>query len=264
MMVPAGIDADIPHPARAFDYWLGGRDNYEPDREMAEQVIAIAPELPTSVRGSRAFLQRAVRSLAGAGIRQFIDIGAGLPTVGNTHEIAQRAAPEARVVYVDNDPVVVAHADALLAGAGAGPVRIIEADLREPGKILAHPGLRALIDPGQPVAVLLVAVLHFITDDEDPYGAMASLREAMAPGSYLVIAHLTGDADPSRGEYAVQAWKHARTAPPPTLRDRGQIGRFLDGLDLLDPGIVPVDHWRPETPPGIGSFWLYAGVGRKR
>jgi O-methyltransferase involved in polyketide biosynthesis len=263
-MVPAGIDTGIPHPARAFDYWLGGKDNYEPDREMAEQVIAIAPEMPRTVRGSRAFLQRAVRSLAEAGIRQFIDVGSGLPTMENTHEVAQLAAPGTRVAYIDNDPAVVAHANALLAGTDAGPARIIQADLRQTDAMLAHPDLRALIDLGQPVAVLLVAVLHFITDDEDPYGAVALLRDAIAPGSYLVLAHLTGDADPSRGEYAVQAWQHARTTPAPILRDREQVGRFLDGLDLLDPGIVPVDHWRPEVPPSIGSFWLYGGVGRKR
>ncbi|MCW2913131.1 MAG: hypothetical protein JWN52_1199 [Actinomycetia bacterium] len=235
-----GLDTSRPHPARVYDCWLGGKDNYAVDRAVAQQTVELAPETLRSVRDNRAFLHRAVRYLAEeVGIDQFIDIGSGLPTMENTHEVAQRYRSGARVVYVDNDPVVFAHGNALLATNGH--TRVIQADLRDPDQILGHREICSLIDPGRPVAILLVAVLHFLGDADDPYAIVARLREAAAPGSHLVVSHLTGDCDPAKGREAVKIWERARAAVVPTLRTRRQVEGLLDGLDVVDPGVVPID-----------------------
>jgi hypothetical protein len=259
----AGINTDVAHPARMYDYYLGGKDNFPADREAAEQALAAAPAVREMARQNRAFLQRVVRFLAGeAGIRQFLDIGTGLPTQGNVHEIAQATMPDARVVYVDNDPIVVVHSDALLAGHNT---TAIQADLREPDAILDHPEVREVIDFDQPVAVLLVAVLHFIGDAEDPAGLVARLRDAMAVGSYLAISHGSSDLprpEPKMAANVVRAYQ--RTSTPVVLRSHAQIERFFDGFELVGPGLLQIQHWRPDGPVPNVPGGIYGGVGRKR
>jgi hypothetical protein len=256
------LKTHIPHPARVYDYWLGGKDNFAADREVAEKTLAVAPETSQSVRSNRAFLRRAVRLAAEAGVHQFLDIGSGLPTMENTHEVAQKTAPTARVVYVDNDPIVSAHGRALLTDSRS--TTVVQADLRDPESILQHDEVRRLVDFDRPVALLLLGILHFVADEEDPYGIVARLRAAMVPGSYLIFSHLTGDADPVKGEEAMDVWRRS-PGTPPTLRDRAQAERFFAGFDILAPGIVPPDQWRPE-PDGDAPdrFWLWAGVGVRK
>lgn len=250
------LNTHIAHPARVYDYWLGGKDNYAADRKVARRAMAVDPDLPCSALANRLFLNRAVRLAAERGIRQFLDLGSGLPTVENTHEIAQGVAADARVVYVDNDPIVRAHGKALLASTAT--TAMVEADVREPAEILAHPDVRKLIDFTQPLAVLLLGVLHFVSDEEDPYGIMSRLREAMVAGSYLIFSHITGDADPEKGELLRQAINAEARA---TLRTREDVERFFAGFEILEPGIVPPDRWRPVGPPEMDRFWLWAGVG---
>ncbi|MFF1799022.1 SAM-dependent methyltransferase, partial [Kitasatospora sp. NPDC058263] len=186
---PTELDTGVPHTARMYDYYLGGKDNFEADRKAAEAAIAAYPALPLLARTNREFLGRAVEFVAGQGIRQFVDIGTGIPAVGSTSEVARRAAPDARVVYVDNDPIVATHARALLASHKAGHTSVIEADLREPATILDHPGLRAAVDLDRPVALMLVAVLHFIRDEDGAQEIVRTLRDALAPGSALILSH---------------------------------------------------------------------------
>jgi hypothetical protein len=259
------IDTSRPHPARMYNAYLGGKDNYPVDREAVRQVLRQWPEVRLIARANRAFLQRAVRFLAGeAGIRQFIDIGTGIPSAGNVHEIAGQAAPDARVVYVDNDPIVHVHANALLTGTGA--TTILLADLRNPQAMLAHPVLRASIDFSQPVALLLIAILHFITAAEDPAGIVASLRDALPDGSYLALSHATADFHPpgTQDEAAI-AYQHA-TAPL-VLRARPEIAAYFDGFDLVQPGLVQAPLWRPDGRPphprDLARIGIYAGVGLK-
>ncbi|HEU5161272.1 MAG TPA: SAM-dependent methyltransferase [Streptosporangiaceae bacterium] len=252
----------IPHPARVYDYWLGGKDNFAADREVAEKTLVVAPETARSARSNRAFLRRAVRLAAEAGIRQFLDIGSGLPTMDNTHEVAHETAATARVVYVDNDPIVSAHGRALLTDAGS--TTVVQADLRDPDSILRHDEVRRLLDLGRPVALLLLGILHFIPDEDGPYEIVTRLRAAMVPGSYLIFSHLTGDADPIKAEEAMDVWRQS-PGTPPTLRDRAQVERFFDGFDILEPGIVPPDRWRPEPDTEAPErYWLWAGVGIKK
>lgn len=254
---------DIPSTARIYDYLLGGKDNYPADRAAAEQIAQVLPNVRTSFQWNRAFLGRAVRYLAAdRGIRQFIDIGTGLPTVGNVHEVAQIAAPGAHVVYVDNDPVVLAHGRHLLHGvAGA---TITEHDLRQPDEILADPELRALIDFEQPVALLLVAILHFIPDDDDPGGIIGKLLEPFPSGSYLVMSHGTADAAP---EVNAAAEIYDQATSSAHVRSRDHILRLIEGLDLEEPGIVWLPQWRPdpgrEPPPNPAEAYFYALVARK-
>jgi hypothetical protein len=264
------INTSVPNPARIYDYLLDGKDNYPADREVAEQLIAIAPVARDVVQDNRAFLRRAVRFLTReAGIRQFIDLGSGLPTQGNVHEIAQAIAPDARVVYVDNDTMVVTHSRALLAGDNT---LAIQADLREPDVILRHPQVRELIDFHQPVALLLVAILHFIPDDQDPLGIVARFRDALPTGSHLVISHGTRDV-PVRPDMSAElmAEMGARverlyqlTTASMVTRTRAQVERFFDGFDLLDPGLVEVQLWRPDDWDSMLPGGFYGGVGRKR
>ena len=258
---PAGIDATVPTAARMYDYWLGGHDNFAADRIAALKVAETSPEVPLVAKANRAFLGRAVRYLAGeAGIRQFLDLGTGLPTKGNVHQVAQAITPGAHVVYVDNDPMVLAHARALKTGDGTA---VIHADLRDPDAILGHPETRRLIDFSQPLAILFVAVLHYVPDP-DAHDAVAAYASAAAPGSHLVLTHVTGGTDPPAS--AVGRAVFARSANPVTPRTEERVLAFFDGLEILEPGLVPVQQWRPEdhAPAGPDKSWLIGGVARSR
>jgi S-adenosyl methyltransferase len=264
------INTGAPNPARIYDYFLGGKDNFPADREVAEQVVAIAPVARDIVEDNRAFLRRVVRLLSGeAGIRQFVDLGSGLPTRGNVHEIAQATAPDARVVYVDNDAMVVTHSRALLAGENTVA---IEADLRDPDSVMEHPEVRQLIDFDQPIALLLLAILHFVPDDEDPFGVVARFRDALPAGSYLAISHGTRDI-PARPDMSPEAMAemgakverlYQLTTASLVTRTRAQVERFFDGFDLLDPGLVEIQLWRPDESEPLLPGGFYGGVGRKR
>jgi SAM-dependent methyltransferase len=260
---PSDIDTSRPHPARMYDFYLGGKDNYPVDREAAAAVLRAVPEVRAIARANRAFLQRAVRFLAAeAGIGQFLDIGTGIPAAGNVHEVAQRAAPGARVVYVDNDPIVHVHASALLTGEG--DTGIVLADLREPETILAHPQVRAMIDFTEPAALLLVAIVHFLTNSEDPAAVIGVLRDGLAPGSFVVLSHGTSDFHPP-ATVGLAAAAYERATAPLVLRSRAQVVRFFEGLELVEPGLVQVPLWRPDgnPPRDLRKIAIYGGVGRK-
>ncbi|NYI94088.1 SAM-dependent methyltransferase [Streptomonospora nanhaiensis] len=261
---PEGVDVTTPNVARMYDYYLGGKDNYAADRAAAEQVIAMVPEITAVAQANRGFLGRAVRHAAESGIRQFIDLGTGLPTQENVHEVAHRVAPDARVVYVDYDPVVIAHGEALLATTDN--VRLLQGDLRRPDEILASPVLRALIDLDRPVAVLLAAILHFVPDEEEPYALVARLRDAMVPGSMLILSHGCAD-DQEVAEDEADIRDVYRSATSPILaRSRAEIARFFDGFELEEPGLVPAADWRQvsaDTPFTPNRSLLMAGVGRR-
>lgn len=256
------IDTSVPHGYRVYDYWLGGRNNFEVDRAAAEQVIAAYPRVVVGVRAQRAFLGRVVRYLAAeAGIRQFLDIGTGLPSLENTHEVAQRAAPESRVVYVDNDPVVLMHARSLLVSSPEGATDFLDADLRDPGKILAEAA--RTLDFGQPVAVLLLGILHSISDEENPHQIVRRLVNATPSGSYLAISQIANDVA-AQATRAMQAY-NTRVDVPVTPRSQAEVARFFSGLDLLEPGLVQLHRWRPraEVPGTDLEIPNYGGVGRK-
>ncbi|MEV0167361.1 SAM-dependent methyltransferase [Nonomuraea fuscirosea] len=264
----ARINPHIPHPARIYDFLLGGKDNFASDREAAEALIKLSPGTREGVRAHRAFVSRAVRYLAAeAGITQFLDIGTGLPTQDPTHVIAQRAVPEARVAYVDNDPIVLVHGRALLTGDPAGATEMIEADLRQPQKILSDPAVRKVLDFTRPVAVVVAGLLHFVTDDEDPYGVVEQLKAAVPSGSHLLLSHITMDfADNlSREEFTKP---YDNSSAPMVPRSHDETLRFFEGWDLLDPGLVEVVTWRPdpveyqEQIPG-GHAWAYGGLAVK-
>ncbi|QLY34367.1 SAM-dependent methyltransferase [Nocardia huaxiensis] len=241
------MDTTKPHPARRYDYWLGGKDNFEADRESADAVAEAFPTVRLAAVENRNFLRRVTRYLAAeAGIRQFLDIGTGLPTAGNVHEIAQGIAPESRIVYVDNDPIVLVHAHDLLTSTDEGATSFLDADLRDPQRILDHPDLRATIDLSRPVALMLVAVLHFITDDQRPYDLVRHLADALPSGSYLAMTHATSDyLDPE--DVARTAESNQRSGIPFRLRSTPEFARFFDGFDLIAPGITPITDWRPEV-----------------
>ncbi|MFB4306632.1 SAM-dependent methyltransferase [Actinomadura sp. GTD37] len=239
------VNTNIPHPARVYDAWLGGKDNYAADRAAAEAGLQAFPSTVKSVRANRAFLARTVEHLvAEAGIRQFLDIGTGLPSANNTHEVAQAVAPESRIAYVDNDPIVLAHAEALLRGTGVGATDYIDADLRDPGKILREAS--RTLDFTQPVAVMLIAVLHFVPDEADPQQIVDTLMAAVPAGSHLVVSHTAKDIFPEEMAAFAQAM-NANTAETVTLRDREQVSGFFRGLDLVEPGVVQVSRWRPRS-----------------
>jgi S-adenosyl methyltransferase len=258
------FDPAIPSTARMYDYYLGGKDNYPADREAAEEVIARMPPgvIMTAARQNRMFLGRAVRYLAEQGVRQFLDIGTGLPTMGNVHEVAQGVAPGCRVGYVDHDPVVLAHGRDMLASVSGAT--IIGHDLRQPDAILADHELRDLLDFGQPVAVLLVAVLHFIKDAEDPRGIVTRLMDAMAPGSYLVISHATADSFRELDD-AIEAYSTASSSMH--NRTRAEVEALFTGLDLVEPGVVWLSQWHPDAGTGLadepGRSLCWCGVARK-
>ena len=245
----ARIDMTRPHPARRYDYWLGGKDNFQADRDAAEAIAAVFPHIRTAARENRAFMRRAVSHLAAeAGIRQFLDIGTGLPTANNVHDVAQGIAPESRIVYVDNDPLVLTHARALLTSSEQGATAYIDADVRTPEKILFDPAVRDTLDFSQPVALLLVAILHFVEDSDDPYGIVKQLLAALPAGSYLVLSHATFDPLDPETIAAMNAVNEGIT-PRFCPRALAEVSRFFDGLDLLEPGIVSVSDWRPEPGP---------------
>jgi hypothetical protein len=245
----ARIDMTKPHPARRYDYWLGGKDNFQADREAAEAIAAVFPHIRTAARENRAFMRRAVRHLAGeAGIRQFLDIGTGLPTANNVHDVAQGIAPESRIVYVDNDPLVLTHARALLTSSEQGATAYIDADVRTPEKILFDPAVKDTLDWSEPVALLLVAVLHFVEDSEDPWGIVNQLVSALPAGSYLVLSHATFDPLDRETIEAMNA-VNADIRPLFSPRPLREVSRFFDGLELLEPGIVSVSDWRAEPGP---------------
>lgn len=256
------IDLARPSPARMYDYYLGGKDNFAVDRAAVEEMRKVIPELFQTARENRAFLGRAVRYVAERGVRQFIDLGTGLPTQGNVHEIAQQVSREARVVYVDNDPVVAAHGRALLAEDGS--TTLIESDIRDPGEILGHPELKRLVDLQEPVAVLFVAVLHFISDTEHAARIVRRFREVMAPDSFLVIAHGTRAAGTAAVSKMTKTYDMATEKV--SLRDPEEIVRFFDGFDLVEPGAVHLPWWRPDIEPHPEpdpTKWHFGGVARR-
>ncbi|HEY6787532.1 MAG TPA: SAM-dependent methyltransferase [Trebonia sp.] len=258
---PSGFDHSVAHQSRVYDYLLGGKDHYAADRAAAEAWLKIDPELAFTVRANRALLGRVVRYLAGeAGIRQFLDIGTGIPTAGNTHEVAQAIAPESRVVYVDYDPIVLAHAAALLTGSTTGATHYIDADLRDTGTILAQAS--QLLDFTQPVAVTLLAILHAIPDSDGPHAIVARLLDAMPAGSYLAISHAGSDLLDREKQDGLMDVADRMIQNKITYRDSEQVLRFFDGTDLVAPGLVRVEQWRPD--PGTGetrksSLWSAAG-----
>ncbi|MEU6657453.1 SAM-dependent methyltransferase [Streptomyces sp. NPDC046821] len=262
---PQGIDISVPSVSRIYDYYLGGSHNFEVDREAARKAMEFMPGLPKIMQANRAFMRRAVRHAVDEGITQFLDIGSGIPTFGNVHEVAQGADPEARVVYVDHDPVAVAHSRAVLEGNEG--TAVLAADLRKPREILAAPEVGELLDLDRPVALLLIAVLHFIEDADDPQSAVAQLRDALAPGSLLIVTHAAYEGIPLPAEQAagaVDVYKNIRN--PLIMRSRDEIARFFEGYEMAEPGLVQMADWRPENAPADEdpyAFSGYAGVGRK-
>ncbi|WP_344662531.1 SAM-dependent methyltransferase [Catenulispora subtropica] len=239
---PASINVDQPSSARVWDYFLGGSHNFAVDREVAEAAIAFKPDMPELARQVRMFLHRAVRTAAAAGVDQYLDIGAGVPTMGPVHEVARETRPGARVVYVDHDPVAVAHGVAMLAGDP--DAAFVQADARSPRAILDDPRVRALIDFDRPVAVLLCSLLHFVADADDPAGIVATLRDALAPGSFLILQHASHDGQPRETIAMLEMW-NAKSPEPMTWRTAGEIEALLDGFTPLTPGVVPMPLWRP-------------------
>ena len=257
---PRSIDISVPSVSRIYDFYLGGSHNFEVDREAARKAMDFLPGLPKIMQANRAFMRRAVRFAVDEGIDQFLDIGSGIPTFGNVHEVAQAASPGARVVYVDHDPVAVAHSQAVLDGnEGAG---VVAADLRKPQEILASAEVERLIDLNRPVALLLVAILHFVEDADDPYTAAAELSQALAPGSLLILTHASYEGiplPPERAAGTVDVYKDIRN--PLIMRSRDEIARFFEGYDMVEPGLVPMPHWRPQTAPEDEDPYAFSGFG---
>ena len=257
------LDPTVPSPARVWNFWVGGKDHFEADRALAEQFGEVVPKMPLIARLTRQLISDVVSELAAAGIRQFLDIGTGLPTADNTHEVAQRLAPDSRVVYVDNDPVVLAHARALLTSSPEGKTAYLDADLRDPAKILAQAS--GILDFSQPVAVLLIAVLHFIKDSDDPYRIVTTLMGAVPPGSYLAILHAASDVGSDDMPEAERRYNE-RASAQFNARGRGDVSRFFDGLELTGPGLVNLSRWSQVTAgdgSAQGDVAAYCGLARK-
>jgi hypothetical protein len=259
------IDVAKPHPARMYDYYIGGKNHFAADRAVADKALAAWPAGRTGLRENRGFLGRAVRFLAEeAGIRQFLDIGSGLPTTSNVHEVAQAVAPSSRVVYVDNDSMVLAHARALLASAPEGRTAYIQADLRVPAEILASPVVRSVLDFSQPIALMLVAVLHFLNDDDKPHEVVGTLLDALPPGSYLAASHMTFEHEPG---VATGQQIYREAGLPMQMRDADEFARLaFPGLEMAPPGVVLVSEWRRAATgprPGPAEVSCYGGVARK-
>jgi hypothetical protein len=267
---PFEIDSSVAHPARVYDCLLGGAVNFEADRAFIDALAVVFPAVKVAANENRRFLRRAVTHLVKeAGIRQFLDIGTGIPATGNVHEVAQSIDPMARIVYVDNDPIVLAHARRLLAGTPGGATAYVHADLRDPDTILNHPEVRATLDLDQPVALLLIAVLHFIQDTYDPHGRVATLTDALAAGSHLALSHGTLDFMSPEMTAKVDALNaRSRVRDPGTPRDHAAIARFFDGMELIPPGITPISDWRNDTPPNerppAADASIYGAVARIR
>jgi SAM-dependent methyltransferase len=262
--MPPEINTNVPQSARVYDYWLGGKDNFPADRAMGEAIAEQVPTIRTQVRAQRAFLGRTVRYLVReAGIRQFLDIGTGIPTAGNVHDVAQEFAPQSRVLYVDNDPIVLAHSRALVPSTPQGRVAFILADLREPEAILGDAAVAKTLDLTQPVGLVLIGIMHHLRDDDDPRRIVATLVDALAPGSYLVLSQTTPDFDPEamRGLAAASE----RGGIPNVPRTFADTEPFFSGLELVDPGLVPIVSWRPDlgTQQDPRSVYVYGGVARK-
>ncbi|MGW4462023.1 SAM-dependent methyltransferase [Micromonospora sp. NPDC004704] len=264
------LRTDRPHPARVYDYLLGGKDNFAADRAAAEQGLKANGNSRIPPRENRAFLSRVVRHLTEeAGIRQFLDIGTGIPTAPNVHQVAQAIVPDSRIVYVDNDPIVLAHARALLTGTPEGRTEYLAADLRDVDQILDSPQLRRTLDLDQPVGLLLIAIMHFVPDSDDPYALANRLLDALPSGSYLALSHLTGDFAPEAWEAVAAIYR--RTGVTMQVRPKPQIERFFDGLDLVEPGVRVLPDWRPDLGPtrtgerpSDVAVSVYGGVARKR
>ena len=256
---PSRFDPGIPHPARVYNVWLGGKDGLAADRKAAAEVAACRPQVVAGARANRAFLARSVRYLAGErGIRQFLDVGPGLPAPGNTHQVSQAIAPESKIVYVDNDPLVLAHARALLTSSREGSCEVVDADLRDPETIVKEAA--RTLDFTQPTAVLLVAILHFLSDADDPQGIVATLAGALASGCFVAISHLTSDFAPEEVGAGVAAYNNLVPAGI-TTRSHAEVTDLLSGLALVPPGVVPVSEWRPDHAPVHGvSADMYAGL----
>jgi SAM-dependent methyltransferase len=261
---PAELDLDRPNAARMYDYYLGGSHNFAVDRELAAQVFEAWPDMPRAAQANRAFLRRAVRYLIEQGVRQFLDIGSGIPTVGNVHEVAQAGAPDARVVYVDTDPVAVTHSRSLLSDNDR--TAVVQADGRCPADVLADPGLTGLLDLSRPVGLLMVALLHFVLDEEDPYGILAGYAARLAPGSWLVVSH--GSTDTAPGVATMETLYQQNTATPIQMRSRSELETLLRDVRLVEPGVEFLPAWRPEHPDDVGEdpSWAsgYGAVGRLR
>ncbi|MEY9847205.1 hypothetical protein ABH940_004297 [Streptacidiphilus sp. BW17] len=259
---PSWIDLDKPNAARVYDYYLGGSHNFAADREMARKAVELWPELPQIMRANRAFLRRSVQYLAGEGFTRFLDIGSGIPTVGPVHEVAREVQPEARVVYVDRDPVAVAHSLPLLVDDPLS--HVVQADLTRPDELLATPEVADLLDDSAPVALLLVAVLHFVRDEAGPHKLVARLRDALPPGSAIVICHACREGRPDQVGSHQDIYQ--RTSTPITMRSHEEITAFFDGFELVDPGIVYLPEWRPDSPGTVGPhperMAGLVGVGR--
>lgn len=257
-------DITVPHSARVYDYWLDGKDNYAADRMLAEKILAVTPRQRRQVRANRAFLVRAVEYLVrDIGIRQIIDIGSGLPTSPNVHEVAHAIAPDTRVVYVDNDPIVMAHARALMPRSTCGTVGFVQADLRQPASIIGDPITKAMLDPDEPTAVLLVAMLMSLNDSDQPRSVIDELMRPLPSGSYVAATHTTADFNPTAMAQHVTAAAEAGMRFVP--RDKPAVEGFFAGLELVEPGVVPVVAWRPHSviAPNPRSVYVYAGVARK-
>jgi SAM-dependent methyltransferase len=263
--VPPDVDTTVPNPARVYDYWLDGDHNFQADRELAETILRIMPGVRDAARLNRAFLRRAALFMVESGVRQFLDIGSGIPTVGNLHEIVQQADPECRVVYVDREPVAVAHSRLLLRGDDR--CAVIRADLRDVNDIFEHEKVRELLDTDRPIGLFMLLLLHFVPDSWDPAGILARYRRRLAPGSFLALSHAAGDAESAGLSEAVEAYKSTQNQPYPRTHD--QVLRFFDGFELVEPGLVGCAMWNPQgagdmsDDPEINSL-AYAGVGRKR
>jgi trans-aconitate methyltransferase len=257
------FDTDVATPARMYDYYLGGKDNFAADRAAAEKVLQNMPKVRAFARANRAFLGRAVRTMAAEGVSQFLDIGIGLPGPGGTVESALAARPDAHIVGVDNDPIVLAHARARPVDAGVGAVTIVPGDLRDPAAVLADPQVRKVLDFDRPIGVMLIAVLHFVSDAEDPYGIVKTLMDAVPAGSYLALTHVTGDFDPQL--VAVSAQAYDKSTAKLTVRSAAETAAFYEGLDMLDPGVVVLPRWRPDgaVPADADDIWMYGVLGRK-
>jgi hypothetical protein len=261
---PPGIDTSVAHSARMYDWWLGGKDNFAADRALGDAFVKAIPTIRTMAQENRRFLHRTVRHLVTeAGIRQFLDIGTGIPTSPNVHEIAQEIAPETRVVYLDNDPIVLVHARALMVSGDQGTTEYIHADLREPEKILTNPTLTSTLDLNQPVALMMVAVLMLLDDDADPWGKARTLMDALPSGSYVVVTHPGKDFNPEAMAGIAAAAKQGRMTVVPRVRD--EVERFLGDWEPIEPGLVPVMAWRPDGPPPAdpNAAYYWAAVARK-
>ncbi|MEV8512272.1 SAM-dependent methyltransferase [Dactylosporangium sp. NPDC051484] len=262
------IDTSTPHPARRYNYWLGGKDNFAADRESGDAIAKVFPAIRTTALENRAFLRRAVRFLAAeAGVRQFLDVGTGIPTANNTHEVAQSIAPESRIVYVDNDPIVLTHARALLTSTPQGATAYIDADLRDPASILAHDSVRGTLDFDRPIALMLIAIVHFLFDEHRPYDTVRRLVDALPSGSYVVMTHGTSDlASAAMRQHAEEEIRSGRLRLDAVPRSKDEIARFFDGLELVDPGIAPIVEWRstvpPQDRPPLADAALYGVVAR--